>query len=145
MKSNPALSALDRTLGTWSVTGTHPMMPGRTLRGEVTFERVEGGAFVCVRSKMVDPEIPEGIALFGTDDEHGTCTLIYFDARGVSRNYTVTFHDDGFTWSRASEKLAQRFRLTIASDGASMLGEGSMQQDGGAWGPDLRLEYGSKR
>jgi hypothetical protein len=141
MKPNPALAPLDRAIGTWTVTGSHPYLPGRTLRGRVTFERIEGGAFVRVHSKMDDPEIPEGIAIFGTDDGDSTCTLLYFDVRGVSRRYQVAFDADGFTWSRDDARLAQRFRVTIASDGRTMEAEGTMKRDGGAWEPDLRLSY----
>lgn len=141
MKTNPALAVLDRAVGTWTVTGSHPYLAGRTLRGRVTFERIEDGAFVRMHSKMDDPEIPEGVAIFGTDDGDGTCTMIYFDRRGVSRRYDVALAGDGFTWSRDDAKLAQRFRVTIAPDGRSMEGTGTMSKDGGAWEPDLSLTY----
>jgi hypothetical protein len=71
MKSNPALAALNRAVGTWTVTGSHPYLPARTLRGRVTFERIESGGFLRMNSKMADKEIPESIAIFGTDsDDH---------------------------------------------------------------------------
>ena len=141
MPTNRALSPLDGTIGTWNLTGSHPYMPGRTLRGRVTFERIEGGAFIRMHSKMEEPEIPEGFALFGTDDDHGTCTMLYFDVRGVSRLYDVTFHEDGFTWSRDSAKFAQRFRVTFGEDGRTMESVGTMKKEGGEWEPDLRLSY----
>jgi len=139
--TNPALAPLDRTVGAWTVTGSHPHLPGRTLRGRVTFERIEGGAFIRMCSKMEDPEFPEGIAIFGTDGDEQTCTMLYFDERGVGRRYDVTFHEDGFTWSRDSAKFAQRFRVTIAKDGRTMESEGMMKKEGAGWEPDLRLSY----
>lgn len=141
MKANDALSPLDRTLGTWSVKGTHPLLPGRTIRGRMTFERIDDGAFIRMHSKMEDPQFPDGIALFGTDDDEGTCTMIYFDDRGVSRTYRVTFEPNGFTWSRDSSKFAQRFRVTFSADGRTMESEGTMKKEGGAWEPDLSLSY----
>jgi hypothetical protein len=141
MKTNPALATLDRTVGVWTVTGSHPYFPGRTLRGRVTFEPIEGGAFLRMHSKMEDPEIPEGVAIFGTDDEAKTCTMLYFDERGVSRHYDVAIDADGFTWSRDSAEFAQRFRVTIAKDGKTMESEGSMRKAGSTWEPDLRLSY----
>ena len=141
MKANPALSPLGRAVGTWSVTGSHPYFPGRTLRGKVTFEHREGGAFLRMHSKMEDPEFPEGVAFFGTDDDDHTCSMLYFDERGVSRRYDVALHDDGFTWSRDSAKLAQRFRVTIADDAKTMQSQGTMSKDGGPWEPDLCLSY----
>lgn len=141
MKTNPQLAPLDRALGTWKVTGSHPYLEGRVLRGEVTFERIEEGAFVRMHSKMEDPEIPEGVAIIGTDGDEGTSTMLYFDVRGVARTYEVTMHADGFTWSRDSAKFAQSFRVTIAEDGQSMEGVGTMKKEGGAFEPDLRLSY----
>jgi hypothetical protein len=141
MKPNPSLAPLERALGTWAVTGAHPYLPGRTLRGRVTLERIEGGAFIRMCSKMEDAEIPEGVALFGTDGDAGTCTMLYFDARGVSRRYELTFDADGFTWSRDAAPLAQRFRVTIAPDGQTMKGEGRMKKDDGDWEADLSLAY----
>lgn len=142
MKTNDALAPLKRALGTWLVTGSHPYLPGRTLKGRVTFERIEGGAFVRMHSKMDDKEIPEGVAIFGTDDDEGTCTLIYFDARGVSRNYDVTFEDDGVTWSRDGN-FAQRFVVSFHGD--TMEGVGTMKKEGSDWEPDLRLSYVRER
>jgi hypothetical protein len=141
MKNNPALAPLDRAVGTWTVTGSHPYLPGRTLRGRVTFERIEGGAFIRMHSKPDDPEIPEGIALFGTDDADDSCVMLYFDERGVARRYAVALEANGFTWSRDAAELSQRFRVAIASDGSTMEGEGTMKRDGSDWEPDLRLSY----
>jgi hypothetical protein len=141
MKANPALAPLERAVGTWTVTGSHPYLPGRTLRGKITFERVEGGAFLRMHSKLDDSEIPEGVALFGTDGDDDTCTMLYFDVRGVARKYDVAFHADGFAWSRDSPPFAQRFRVTIAADGRTMEGEGTMKKDDAPWEPDLRISY----
>ena len=138
---NPALAAFDRAVGRWIVSGAHPYLAGRTLRGRVTFERIEGGAFLRMHSKMDDPEIPEGVAIFGTDDAENACTMLYFDVRGVARRYVVALHVDGFTWSRDAPDFAQRYRVTIASDGRTMEGEGMMKREGSAWEPDLRLSY----
>jgi hypothetical protein len=141
MKENPALAPLARAVGTWTVTGSHPYFPGRRLRGKVTFERIEGGAFLRMHSKMEDPEFPEGVAIFGTDGDDETCTMLYFDERGVARKYDIAFHPNGFTWSRDSPKFAQRFRVTIANDGRTMDSQGTMKKDGGTWEPDLCLSY----
>jgi hypothetical protein len=141
MKTNPALSPLDRAVGTWTVTGSHPYLPGRTLHGRVTFERIEGGAFLRMHSKMDDTEIPEGVAVFGTDSDDATCTMLYFDVRDVGRRYEVAFHEDGFTWSRDTPQFAQRFRITVAKDGRTMRGEGTMRKEASQWEPDLQLSY----
>ncbi len=141
MKTNPALSLLNRAVGTWKGAASHPYLSGRTLHGHVTFEPIEGGAFVRMHSKMDDPEIPEGVAIFGTDGDDGSCTMLYFDERGVARRYDVAFHEDGFTWSRDTPKFSQRFRVTFSKDGRTMEGEGTMKREGSDWESDLKLSY----
>jgi hypothetical protein len=53
-----------------------------------------------MHSKMQDPEIPEGVALFGTDNDAGTCTMLYFDERNVSRTMEGkgTMRKEGAEW-----------------------------------------------
>src|SRR6478672_13279471 len=90
-KPNPALEPLEILVGDWNTTGTHPLVPGTTFHGRTSFEWMEGGAFLIMHSQIDEPEIPSGIAIFGTDDVSGACTMLYFDERGVSRRYEVTF------------------------------------------------------
>ena len=65
-----------------------------------------------------------------TDSDDETCTMLYFDERGVGRRHDITFHEDGFTWSRDTPQFAQRSRVTMAKDGRAMKGEGMMKKDG---------------
>jgi hypothetical protein len=139
VKPNPALGPLHRAIGAWRTTGHHPYLPGRTLHGRASFEWIEGGAFVAMRTRMDDPEIPAGVAIFGTDDDAQRASMLYFDERGVARKYDVEIRDEGFTWSRDAPSLSQRFGVTFA-DGA-MRGRGEMSKDGVAWEKDLDLDY----
>src|SRR5438552_8966985 len=100
MRSNIKLAGFEALLGTWTTRGRHPFLPGRTLRGRITFERIEDGAFVRMRSDSEEPEIPSGIAIFGTDDAEDSGSMLYFDERGVSRRYAFTFRDGVLAWSR---------------------------------------------
>ena len=61
--SNPALNAFDVLIGEWQTTGSHPLVPGITLHGRVLFERVEGGAFLMMRSEVNEPNFPDGVAI----------------------------------------------------------------------------------
>jgi hypothetical protein len=142
MQANPALATLDRLVGDWTATGAHPLLPGRVLRGRMTLERLDGGAFIRMHTRMDDAEIPEGVAIFGTDPA-GAGTMLYFDVRGVARVYAVALRDDGFTWSRdgRAPDFAQRFDVEVAPDGRSMRGKGSMKKPGAEWEPDLSLDY----
>ncbi|HTJ45896.1 MAG TPA: hypothetical protein VL463_27520 [Kofleriaceae bacterium] len=139
--ANPALAKLAGLVGEWTTEGTHPMVPGKTFHGRVTFEWIEDGAFLRMRSRTDEPEIPDGVAVFGSDDEHGTHSMLYFDERKVSRRYEVEVRDDGLRWSRDSSKLAQRYDLRIVDGGARMIGKGELSRDGASWEGDLSLTY----
>jgi hypothetical protein len=73
--SNPALKPLSFLVGEWSTEGSHPMLPGKVLRGRTSFEWSEGGAFLVMRSEIDEPEIPSGIAILGTDIDAQECSM----------------------------------------------------------------------
>lgn len=140
-KPNPALSHFGVLVGTWNTVGTHPLVQGTTFHGRTTFAWIEGGAFLIMRSEIDEPEIPSGIAILGTDDAAGECSMLYFDERGVSRRYEVSFRDDEWQWWRDSPDFSQRCVVTIAADGRTMSSRGQLSRDGGRWEPDLQLTY----
>jgi hypothetical protein len=140
-KPNPALQPLAGLVGTWKTTGTHQLIPGKTFHGVTSFSWIEGGAFLIVRSRIEEPEIPSGIAIFGTDDANGICTMLYFDERGISRRYEVSFLERGVAWARTARDISQRFELTLSADGRTMESRGEMSRNGGPWEQDLRLSY----
>ncbi len=138
---NPALKLLSILVGTWKTTGTHPYFPDKTLHGRASFEWIEGGAFLLMRSEIVEPEIPSGIAVFGSDNATGEYFMLYFDERGVSRKYDALFERKVVKWWRTSAEFSQRMTLTLADDDKTMVSRGEMSKNGGAWEPDLELTY----
>ena len=49
---------------------------------------------------MDEPEIPNGVAILGTDDAHSNAgAMLYFDDRGVSREYRWTISGSVWRWS----------------------------------------------
>src|SRR5690348_15770390 len=114
-KPNPALEPLSVLIGTWNTTGTHPMVPGKTFHGRTSFEWIEGGAFLIMRTQIDEPEIPSGISIFGTDDGTGECSMLYFDERGVSRRYEYSFENNVWEYWRNDPKFSQRCTVTIAA------------------------------
>ena len=141
LKPNPALRALEVLLGSWDTVGTHPFLPGKTLHGKAAFEWIEGGAFIVMRSEIDEPEIPSGIAVFGSDDAAPDHYMLYFDERDVSRKYDWSIEHNALRWHRYSPDFSQRMELTIADDGRTIVGRGEMRRNGGAWEPDLELTY----
>ncbi len=137
---NPALEPLAPLLGEWRTTGSHPLMPGRTFHGRTSFARHEGGAFVLMRSEIDEPEIPDAVAVIGSDDAAGTFSMSYVDERGVSRRYAVEVGGGEVSWHRDEAGFAQRMVLTLV-DGNRLEAKGTMSRDGGPWEDDLQLTY----
>ena len=140
-KPNPALQPLSVLVGTWSTTGTHPLVPGKTFHGRTSFAWIEGGAFLIMHSHVDEPEIPSGVAIFGTDDTTGDMSMLYFDERGVSRKYEVSLADNVWKWWRNAPGFSQRFTGTITPDGRTIVGRGERSRDGADWEGDLALTY----
>jgi hypothetical protein len=140
-KQNPRLAAFAPLLGNWITRGTHPYLPGRSLRGRISFEHADDGAFVRMRSTSAESEVPSGVAIFGTDDAEGDGTMLYFDERGVSRRYAFSIREAELSWWRDDPSFRQRFTITLAPGEQRMSGKGQMSRDGGEWEADLAVEY----
>lgn len=140
-KPNPALQPLAVLVGSWTTVGAHPMLPGVTLHGRTSFDWFEGGAFLVMHSEIDEPDIPSGIAIFGSDDATGECFMLYFDERGVSRKYDVTLRDNVLKWWRNAPGFFQRFTGTIGDEGRTIVGNGELCRDGVTWEGDLALTY----
>lgn len=138
---NPQLQPFQVLIGKWSTTGTHPYLPGKVLHGTASFEWAHGGAFMLMQTSMEEPDIPSGIALFGSDDAAGRFYMLYFDERGISRKYDVDVYENRIVWFRDHPAFSQRFSITIVDEGEEMIGDGQMSRDGGAWESDLQLKY----
>jgi hypothetical protein len=141
MQPNPRLQALAILVGEWTTVGTHPLLPGKTFHGHATFSWLESGAFLLYRSHIDEPEIPDGVAILGTDDATDAGAMLYFDVRNVSREYRWSMSGNVFTWSRDESGFSQRMVLTVAEDGQSMEAKGQMSRNGQPWEPDLQLTY----
>ncbi len=138
---NPQLRPFQALIGTWSLVGSHPLIPNAALHGRATFEWLEGGAFCRMHIEIDEPQVPTGTAIFGSDDEGPSCYMLYFDERGVARTYDVTLRDDGLEWTRMTPGFSQRFRISVAPDGRRMEGKGVLSRDGETWEGDLQLSY----
>jgi hypothetical protein len=138
---NPALQPFEVLTGEWKTTGKHPEVLDTTFHGRTSFTWHEGGSFLIMRSEIDEPEIPSGIAIFGSDDVAKTYYMLYFDERGVSRKYDVTITNNQLTWRRDDPNFSQRSSITIEDDGNTMTSKGEMSRDGAPWEEDLSLSY----
>ena len=138
---NPALEPFRVLIGNWNTTGTHALIPDTILHGRTSFEWLEGGAFLVMRSEIDEPGIPSGIAIIGSDDSTKEYFMLYFDERGVSRKYEVSLGDNIWKWWRNAPGFFQRYQGITAEDGNTIIGKGELSKDGSTWEKDLDLTY----
>jgi hypothetical protein len=138
---NPALQPFSVLIGNWNTTGTHGLVPDTTLHGRTSFEWLEGGAFLLMRSEIDDPRFPSGIAIIGSDDSEGEYYMLTFDERGVSRKYEVALRDNILKWWRNAPGFYQRYEGSIVDSGNMIISKGELSKDGLSWEKDLDLTY----
>ena len=139
-KRSPALEALNALVGTWATAFTHVALPD-TIQGRTTFEWLEGGQFLIVRSFPEHFEVPEMIGIIGTDDSGEGLAQHYFDSRGVARLYQMSLHDGIWKTWRDAPGFSQRFTGTFSDDGTTITVLGELSRDGVRWERDFEQIY----
>lgn len=123
-------------LGDWDVES--PQHGG--LHGRAHFEWIEGGAFLAYRAEA-SGAFPTNTSVIGRDDARDTFVMLYYDDRGVSRIYEMSF--DGKVWKlwRDAPEFAQRFTGELSSDGNTITGKWETNEDGQTWSHDFDVVY----
>ena len=143
-QANPALDALAPFLGEWEIEIAAMSFrddASAAVRGHSSFAWLEGGAFLTQRSEISDNDFPRSAAVIGADDEAGTYRMLYYDQRGVSRIYRMTFSGGIWTLWRDSPGFHQRFHGTFSEDGRTITAYWEKSADGSEWEKDFDLTY----
>jgi len=135
---DPALAGLDVLIGTWDTTATHPAFDG-VVPGSTTFEWLEGGHFLVIRSRAEHEQFPDAIWVVGPPEAGEEILAEYFDSRGVRRSYGVSIEGGVLRMWRDAPGFDQRFAATL--DVASFVGQWQLAEAPGQWKDDLRVEY----
>lgn len=139
LRPNPALKPFEVLVGEWKTTGSHPYLPKTVLHGRTSFEWLENGAFLIMRSEIDEPHFPHGIEIFGSDDAEKKFFMLHFDSRGTSRKFDVSIKGNELKWWRDDPDFSQRYTMTIEDNGNKLVSKGEMSRDGSAWEKDLAL------
>lgn len=119
-------------VGTWDAHLVFASDALPDMTGVTRFEWILDGAFLLQTSTVDHPDAPDSHSVLTPDRQH------YFDARGVIRQYDMTF--DGRTWTLARypdpPEFHQRFRGEL--DGDELRGAWERVEDG-AWLHDFDL------
>ena len=139
MERHPALDRLGPLVGEWSMqTSFGPAL------GRASFEWELGGHYLVERTGVPDvPEAPDGLAIIGVDAQ-GSYLQHYYDSRGVTRLYSMTFEDG--TWTLLRDKpdfsplhFSQRYVGQLSADGNTIDGRWETADQGTDWRLDFTL------
>jgi hypothetical protein len=133
------LELLGALVGRWQTEGAHPLLPGEQIRGQATFEWLDGEQFLIWRSHYDHPQIPDAIAITGLTD--GQLSMQYFDSRGFHRVYSVRMTPDTWRFWRDDPDFSQRCTGIFGDGGDTITCRGKMSRDGETWEDDLALTY----
>jgi hypothetical protein len=141
MKQNQALIPLSFLIGKWNVTMTHTALPN-PLTWQDSFDWLENG-FIIWHWEGKD-EVPKATFIIGRNENKSgnIYSMLYYDARGVSRYQEMSFENNVWKFWRNGSDFFQRFVGNISEDGNTITGKGEMSHDGGkTWEHDFDITY----
>jgi hypothetical protein len=129
-------------LGAWTVEAVFPASGPTGPGGRCTFEYTLDGRYLLQRTTIDHPAAPDALSIIAPDGEN--YLQHYFDSRGVTRLYRMTF--DGTTWTLQRDEpdfselsFTQRYEGTVAGD--TITGRWMTGDEGGGWKLDFDLIY----
>ncbi|MDE4084418.1 hypothetical protein PO902_05075 [Planococcus maritimus] len=139
------MSRLDFFIGTWAIEVVHPHIQPTQITGEASFEWLDE-RYVIQRTKIDKPEFPSSMIIYDWDDAKGQYVQHYFDSRGVTRLYEMSFEEGIWKLSRNEPDFSpldfhQRFS-GIVNEAANLI-ESCWEQsaDGVQWEQDFKLIF----
>jgi hypothetical protein len=141
---NPALKSLEVLVGDWEVELSNASFlpnPSDTATGHVSFEWLQDGAFLMMRMGDNLSAAPDATWLIGRDDSTPNYTVLYYDSRGVSRIYQMSFSDSVWKMWREAPGFSQRFEGKVSNDGKTITARWEKSPDGTTWQHDFDLTY----
>ena len=119
-KSNPALQELQILIGRWEMELSNAEFlpnPSATVKGNVSFEWLEDGAFLIMRMGDRVSEAPSAIWLMHRDDANSDYKAFYYDDRKVSRIYEMSFSNNIWSYGemhRSFRSVSKRISVEMA-------------------------------
>ena len=138
---NPALKDLEFLAGDWDIELSNAAFlpkPDEKVRGSVAFRWLESGALLMM-SQGIGP--PAATWVIGRDEGGPDYTVLYFDNRGVSRVYEMSFRGRVWKMWRSNPDFSQRFEGEISEDNHMIAASWEKSADGKTWEHDFDLRY----
>ena len=132
------LAPFDVLIGSWSTEAKHRLFDEVVL-GSTTFEWLEGGHFLVLRSRNDHELFPDAISVIGRPESGEGLVMEYFDSRGVRRTYGVSLEDGVMRWWRNHPGFDQRSYAELGPDTFELVHQ--LAETPGEWLDDLRSTY----
>lgn len=143
-KLNPALKPLEVLVGDWDMELSNAAFlpsPSDTVHGHVTFDWLENSGFLVMRQGDKPRGAPAATWVIGRDDSAQNYSILYFDSRGVSRKYEMSFNDGVWKIWRESPNFWQRYEGKVSEDGNTITAYWEKSPDGKKWEHDFDMTY----
>ena len=142
---NPALKPLEGLVGDWEMEISNASFlprPSDIVKGGlVSFEWVQDGAFLAIRMGDKPPGPPQALWLISRDDSTPNYTVLYYDARSVSRVYEMSFSEWVWKMWREAPGFWQRYEGRVSQDGQTITARWEKSSDGSLWEHDFDVTY----
>ena len=135
---DPLLAPFEALIGTWSTETKHRLVDEVVL-GDATFEWLQGGQFIVLRSHNEHELFPDAISVIGRPESGDGLVLEYFDSRGVRRTYGISLEGDVLRWWRNELGFKQRTYAKLGPDSFELVGQLAETPDD--WVDDIRTMY----
>jgi hypothetical protein len=141
-KLNPALRRLESLVGDWDMELSGASFlpdPQTSLHGPASFRWIENGAFLVMYQG--EKENPQATWLVGRDESTDLFKVLYFDARGISRVYEMSFKNGEWKMWRNAPGFSQRFSAVVEKNRNTITAEWERSDDGKKWEHDFYAKY----
>lgn len=132
-------------LGTWTVEVTHPHLQPNPIVGNTKFEWMDE-TYIIQRTHIDKAEFPSSTIIYDWDSASGNYVQHYFDTRGVTRLYQMSFEGGIWKlWRDAADfsplDFLQRFIGEIDESGNVIESVWEQSEDGVDWKHDFKLHF----
>jgi hypothetical protein len=137
---NPALAPIQVLIGEWDMEMSNTSFlpnPSDTARGHVTFEWVQGGAFLMMRMGGKPADSQHALWLVGRDESSADYKVFYYDTRRVSRIYEMSWTAGVWKMWRQAPGFWQRFEGKFSKDLNRINAYWEKSTDGSDWEHDF--------
>ncbi len=148
MTINPALADLQPLVGRWRMELHNAAFlpdPEARVSGSVEIEWIEDGSALRMRQGAAE-QPPAAVWIIGRDDSEVGYSVLYADARGVSRIYRMSFEGTRWRMWRHTPEFSQRFDAELEPGAGAIRGRWEKSTDQRAtWEHDFNVVYVRER